>query len=60
MAKKKSGPSKKDEILELVDDATKPDEMSGSEALEFLEGLQSDIEARIDGLRDDLKNGDAE
>lgn len=44
-----------DQLMEEINRATSPSEMSAEEALEFLEDLASQIEASIDGLRDDLK-----
>lgn len=46
----------KDSILMRIDDATHPDAMTQEEALEFLEELSSDIEARIDGLKSDVED----
>lgn len=38
-------------ILDLVDEDTKPEKMSPREAIEHLEELSSDIDARIDALK---------
>jgi hypothetical protein len=45
-----------DEISGDIDRATHPDNMSQEEALEFLEELQSNIEASIAGLKDDMQS----
>jgi hypothetical protein len=49
-----------DEIMESIDRAVEPVLMSPEEALEFLQDLQSRIEGSIDGLKDDIKNAEAE
>lgn len=43
-----------DEIMRTIDSATEPSKMSAQEALDFLEGLADDIDARIEGLKSDL------
>lgn len=47
-----------DEILRAVDAMTEPGNMTQEQALDFMEELSSDVDARIDGLRDDIKNRD--
>ena len=40
-------------ILRLIDETTEPHRMEPADAMSFLETLQTDIESRIDGLRDE-------
>jgi hypothetical protein len=40
-------------ILRMIDEATAPPRMSAHDAWSFLEELISDLEARIEGLRDE-------
>lgn len=42
-------------ILTLVDNAVKPANMTLSQAAEFLEDLMGSIQARLDGINDDLR-----
>jgi len=42
-------------ILEGIQDHCSPENMTPEQALQFLEDLVSDLEAMIDGLKDDLK-----
>lgn len=44
----------KQRILAMIDKACAPVEMSPTEALEFLDDLAGEIEARSAALRDDL------
>lgn len=48
--------AKKDlqKILDDIDRATLPEKMSPEDALEFLEEVQTHVEASIDGLKDDM------
>lgn len=43
-------------ILQLIDHAYEPGKMSLAEALEFLEQLATEIDSRIDGIKDDMKS----
>ncbi len=45
-------------ILDLVDEAIAPDQLSQASALEWLEDLISDLESRADALRDDLRRSE--
>lgn len=47
-------------IDRLIDKATHPDKMTPKQALDFLESLQSTLEGKIYGLRDDIINGECE
>ena len=49
---------KREEILAEVDRAIEPAAMTQAEALDFLEGLNASIEARIDGVRADIADDD--
>jgi malate synthase len=40
-------------ILQMIDEATEPPRMSAHDAWSFLEELIADLEARIEGLRDE-------
>lgn len=44
----------KEEILNLIDDRSAPAIMTKREAMELLEELSTDIDCRIDCLRDEL------
>ena len=44
------------EIERLIDDLTAPQNMTLREAHDFLESVVSSIEAKIDGLRDNIIN----
>lgn len=50
----------KEEILESIDKATEPRVMDAEAAHKFLERLVCDIECRMEGLRDDMKNSKTE
>lgn len=39
-----------------IDAVTEPSMMTPKQALEFLELLSTDIQCRIDGLKDDMRN----
>lgn len=43
------------QIMEEIDLATDPSVMSKEEALEFLEACSTDLEFRIEALRDELR-----
>lgn len=45
----------KEKLLEDIDLVTAPDKMSAKDAILILEELASDIDGRIEGLRDDLQ-----
>ena len=45
-----------EKILELIDQATEPSQMTLEEALEFLQQLATEIDSRIDGCKDDMRN----
>lgn len=45
----------KERILQEIDSATEPDKMGPGEALEYLEGLVSDLESRMEGIKDDMR-----
>lgn len=45
-----------EEILKLIDETTEPSRMGPGAALEFLERLSSNIESRIDGIKDDMRS----
>jgi hypothetical protein len=45
----------KDQILEHVDALIAPERMGAEQALDVLEEIASEIEARIAGLRDDVR-----
>lgn len=45
-----------EEILWKIDAASDPVNMTPEQALAFLERLSTDIECRIDGIKDDLRN----
>ena len=45
-----------DKILELIDLATEPGKMSLEDAIKFLEQLATEIDSRIDGCKDDMRN----
>jgi hypothetical protein len=47
--------SSQSKILEEIDRITEPSVMSQGEALEFLERLSTEIETRIDGIKDDMR-----
>lgn len=51
---KKEHQKKMESLMEDIDDATDKDEMSKTEAMDFLEELHGSIETRIDCLRDEL------
>jgi hypothetical protein len=40
-------------VLQLIDEATEPKRMRPAEALTFLEELHTDIDGRIEGLKDE-------
>jgi hypothetical protein len=42
------------EICRMIDHATDPDRMSLDQAKEFLENLATEIEMRIDAIKDDI------
>lgn len=44
------------EANERINELSDPDTMSQEEALEFYESLVSDLEAKIDGVKTDIKN----
>ena len=44
------------ELMETIDKAIEPSQMSASEALEVLSSLMDELDMRMDGLADDLKN----
>lgn len=49
------------EIMDTIDEATGPEAMTKAEALEFLEELATDIEGRIEALKEELReNGNAD
>ncbi len=43
------------QVNTLIDELSTPEDMSPAEAVEFYETLMSDLEAKIDGVRDDMK-----
>lgn len=43
----------KDQILEEIDQATRPDRMDAEDAIIFLEELASDLYGRIEALREE-------
>ncbi len=43
------------EIVELIDRATDPKHMTLRGAIEFCEHLVSEIESKIEGMKDDLR-----
>lgn len=45
--------NKREMILQNIDDATHPDKMSSTDAIDFLEELSADLDGRIDALRDE-------
>jgi len=49
-----------EKILELIDLATEPGKMTLEQALEFLEQLATEIDGRIDGCKDDIRNREPE
>jgi len=59
-ARKKYLDGAREEVMRHIDGLIAPGEMLAADALEFLGEFESDISARIDGLKDDIKNGDAE
>jgi len=42
------------EILDAIDDACSPDIMSKSEAIEFMNGIISDLEIRVEAMEQEL------
>jgi hypothetical protein len=40
-------------VLQMIDEATEPKRMRPSEALTFLEELHTDIDGRIEGLKEE-------
>jgi hypothetical protein len=44
------------QILDMIDASTDPSQMGPGEALEVLEQLHTEIQCRIDGLKDDMRN----
>jgi hypothetical protein len=47
-----------EKIVNDIDQATEPKNMSKKRAKDFLEQLQSDIESRLDGLKDEMADED--
>jgi hypothetical protein len=47
-------------IMETVDLATSPANMTPAQVLAFLEQLSTEIGVRIDGIKDDLRNAELE
>ena len=47
--------TKQEEILEEVDKAIEPSNMSQEDAIEFLEELESSISIRISAIKDDIE-----
>lgn len=45
----------KDGIVEIIDRNSEPTKMNPGTALEFLEQLSTDIQCRIDGIKDDMR-----
>ncbi len=43
------------QIVEQVDAATAPNNMGPGQALEFLERLVTELEVRMDAIKDDMK-----
>ena len=43
-------------ITDNIDFATEPGRMSRAEAMKFLEQLATNVQCRIDGLKDDERN----
>ena len=48
-----------EKILQDIDAVTAPNNMSLETAKEFLERLNTEIDMRIDGIKDDIANRDA-
>lgn len=46
------------EIIEAVDASIDPEFMSPTEALEYLEELSTQIESRLDALREEMQDGE--
>lgn len=53
---KKEGKVNIDQIMNEIDLATEPQVMSKEEALAFLEQCVTELEGRIEALKDELKN----
>lgn len=53
MAFSKTTDSTHQDILDLIDSATHPDNMGYTEAVSFLEELSADIDGRIDALNEE-------
>lgn len=45
----------KQRVLDFVDSLTASERMTVQEALEFLRELMTDLESRVEGMKDDLK-----
>lgn len=43
------------QIMEIIDEATEPKAMNKEEALDFLEDIISQIEMRIEALREEME-----
>jgi hypothetical protein len=43
-------------LLQDIDDMTSPQNMTPQQAKDFLERLSTEIEVRLDGIKDDLRN----
>lgn len=42
-------------VLEMIESDTAPSRMTARQALEYLEEIQTELDGRIDGLKDDVK-----
>lgn len=45
-------------IMRTVDESTEPRRMSQEQAKDFLEQLVTELESRLDGIKDDLRSRD--
>lgn len=45
-------------FIEQIDEYTEPKNMSKKSALEFLEQMSTELESRMEGLREELQGGD--
>jgi hypothetical protein len=52
--------SDKEDLLEQLDEVTRPDNMSKREALDFMEELIDDIGVRCEALREELDDSERE
>ena len=50
----------KDEMMTFIDNEVGPTRMSPKDALDYLEGLRDDLDARVEALRDEVAQAEKE